>query len=264
MASNKEPGAQRNARLERIETQWSLLRLAHADSVTAAGEARNALVLRYCDAIRRFVGSVLQNDPDADDLTQDIVVRMLGGDFAGADPERGRFRSLLKLAVRNMIRNDWKRRQRQAPADWDLDRLSDQGASQDRWHTQWTEAWRTAVLDRTWSALEALERDHPGSSSWTILRQRAEHPEDDSAQLAARVSKAIGRTMNSAALRQQLRRARIKFAQLLLEETARGLDQATPDEVQKELGELGLMEFVRDFLPHDWTRTGQLAEDAEP
>ena len=68
-------------------------------------EARNVLVLRYLPAMRRYIAALLRGGPDADDVTHDVVVRLLSGDFAGADPARGRFRDLLKTAIRNIVRN---------------------------------------------------------------------------------------------------------------------------------------------------------------
>jgi hypothetical protein len=39
------------------------------------------------------------------------------------------------------------------------------------------------------------------------------------------------------------------FAQLLVEEVAKTLDQASPSDVEEELTDLGLMTYVRDYLP---------------
>ncbi len=83
-------------RLEAISTRWTLLRQAHEASTVTSAEARNALVLRYLPAVRRYLGAIVRNDQDADDLTQDVLTRLLSGDFSGADPARGRFRDFLK------------------------------------------------------------------------------------------------------------------------------------------------------------------------
>lgn len=61
--------------------------------------------MRYAPAIRRFVQVVVRDPSLADELSRDAIVRVLRGDFAGADPSRGRFRDLLKTAIRNMARN---------------------------------------------------------------------------------------------------------------------------------------------------------------
>src|SRR5215467_9141490 len=111
--------------------------------------------------------------------------------------------------------------------------------------------WRRSLLDMTWSALEEYQRAHKGSVSFTLLRLRADFPDDDSEQLAARLSDVLGRKVRADAVRQQLRRARLRFAQLLLEEVARGLDDPTPERVEEELVEIGLMDYVGDFLPPD-------------
>ena len=105
-------------RLDAITTRWSLIRQAHMVDRDAA-EARKALVLRYAKAVRSYVGGMLRNREDADELAQDVVVRLLKGDFAGADPTRGRFRDLLKTAARNMVRNFWEKQSRRRPVDAD-------------------------------------------------------------------------------------------------------------------------------------------------
>ena len=116
-----DPQPHDSIRLDRIPTQWSLVRRAHTLSTPDAGEARKALVLRYAGAIRRYVGAVMRNDADADEVAQEVVVRMLRGDFHGADPERGRFRDLLKTAARNMVRDHWERQNRRRGVEYDLD-----------------------------------------------------------------------------------------------------------------------------------------------
>ena len=87
-------------RLGSLATRWSLVRRAHQGPAPAAADARKALVLRYASAIRGYVGAMTRDDELSDEIAQDVVVRMLGGDFGGADPDRGRFRDLLKTALR--------------------------------------------------------------------------------------------------------------------------------------------------------------------
>ena len=110
----------------------------------------------------------------------------------------------------------------------------------------------------TWARLEAYKRTHPGSVAWTLLRLRTENPDYDSDQLANRLTQATGRPIRAEATRQQLRRARVRFAEHLLEELAWSLDDPTPANVEDELIELGLMDYVRGFLPTDWREKGAL------
>src|SRR5262249_45870353 len=98
-------------RLDEIPTQWSLLHLAHHDSL-AAGEARNALVLRYAGAIRNYIGALVRDEQDADEVAQEVVVRLLRGQFAAASPERGSFRRMLMVAAHNLVRTYWEKQKR--------------------------------------------------------------------------------------------------------------------------------------------------------
>jgi RNA polymerase sigma factor (sigma-70 family) len=237
-------------RLDSMTTRWSLVRRAHQASILSAGQARNELVLRYSSAIRSYVRAILRDEARADELAQDAVVRLLSGDFAGADPNRGRFRDLLKVSVRNMARNHWEKENRRRPAAVDVDEVADTGtASED---SAWLTSWRQNALDLTWSAMESFERSQPGSSAVAILRLRARFPEASSEELAERFSEKTGQSITPEALRQQLRRARVKFAELLIAEIADGLEKSSPDEVEEELAALGLMDYVRDLLPADW------------
>ena len=66
------------SRIDAIATHWSLIREAHTAGVPGnAAAARQLLVLRYAKAIRRYIGGILKNAEDADELAQDAVVRRL-------------------------------------------------------------------------------------------------------------------------------------------------------------------------------------------
>ncbi len=180
------------SRLDEITTRWSLLRAAHDASGISAHEARNALVLRYMPAVRRYVGAMLSSSQEADDVTQDLVVRFLAGDFAGADPQRGRFRDLLKVAVRNMVRSHWAWEKRRRGVALDIDRVP---ADEDDSDQCWAVEWRQSVLDLVWKALEQHQQARPGSMAFTLLRLRTAYPDDSSDQLAARLSEQTGQAL---------------------------------------------------------------------
>ena len=244
-------------RLDNIETRWSLVRQAHISGAGASAAQANAvLVMRYASAIRRYVGGILQKHDDTEDIAQDVMVRLLKGDFANADPNRGRFRDLLKAAVRNMIRNHWAKQNRRQSSHVDFDRLADDRENES--DAAWTTAWQTNVLDHAWSALKEVERAKPNNPAHTLLKWRAEFPDESSEQLAERLSAKLGSLVNPASARQMLRRARLRFAEFVVNEITLGLDDATPARIKEELAALGLLEYVRDFLPDDWESTGKL------
>lgn len=256
--SDHESDPPTNDRLDEIPTQWSLLRLAHRDTVTTAGPARNALVLRYNRAIRGYVGAMVRNPHDADELAQEVVMRLARGDFARATPERGRFRDLLKVSVRNMVKSHWSReevrsRRREAVPDWSVVA----GADDER-DDEWLTTWRQAVLDLAWQGLREFEQSHRGNVSHALLKLRVEWPDASIGELADHLAEATGARLREPALRQQLRRARLRFAELLIEELARSIDDASPERVEEELSDLELLDYVRDFLPADWKISGEL------
>jgi len=189
----------------------------------------------------------VQNDEDADDATHDVVVRLLAGDFAGADPGRGRFRDLLKTAIRNMVRNRWAREKRRRSSGLEVADVAAEPDTADE--ARWAAEWRESVLDLAWKALQQQEQSRPGSASYTLLRLRADHPDDTSDELAARFSNATGRPVRADAVRQKLRRARLQFADLLIAEVAHALHDPTPEKIEDEIVALGLMDLVRDLLP---------------
>ena len=158
-----------------------------------------------------------------------------------------------------MVRSHWTRKQRRAGAALDVELLADTTAATD---DELTAAWRRSVLQVTLAALDEQQRSQPGNVFGTLLRLRIDHPDDDGEQLTARLAEATGRSFRAEAVRQQLRRARLRFAQLLVEEIARGLSEPTPERIEDELTETGLMEYVRDFLPPDWRTRGQLRGEA--
>lgn len=239
------------SRLDGIATQLTLLRLAREGSVNTAAAARNMLVMRYVKAIRRYLGALLRNDDDADESSQEVVVKILRGDFSGANPERGRFRDYLKAAVRNVGRTYLQRRQRQPNvADVSL-ALPEAAFFGDTEDTQWLENWRAALLESAWDTLKLHEQENRGSLAFQVLRLVTDHPDDTSDQLAARLAEKSERPIRPAAVRQQIHRARGKFARYLWREVGDSLDDPTVERIEAELAELGLMDHVRDFLPAD-------------
>jgi RNA polymerase sigma-70 factor (ECF subfamily) len=258
---DSDAGGSSNSRawLDAISTPWTAVFAAHAGSSDSARAARSLLVLRYHTAVRRYLGAILRNDHDADELVQDVVVRIMNGDFAAAAPARGRFRDLLKKAVWNMAIG--RRTGRTAALDPEAgvsaaDPAPDAAVVMEQ---QWTSDCRAALLEAAWTDLELLER-RGESLQYTVLRLRAERPDDDSPALAAALAEKSGRPFRPDAARQLLRRARLTFARLLVERTAAGLHPADPAAVLDELSELGLMEFVRDFLPADFAARGELRD----
>jgi RNA polymerase sigma-70 factor (ECF subfamily) len=233
------------SRIDAISTRWSLVRRAHLDGKPeSAGEARQVLVMRYAAAVRKYLGGILRDSEQADELSQDVVVRLLRGDFAGADPDRGRFRDLLKTAVRNIAHKHWEKSKVRKTVDAELDLVSGDAPNDDAWQT----AWQGTVVEHVWDILEEDERKEKGVPAFTVLKMRTQYPDESSDQLAERLSLQMGTTIRPDAWRQMLRRARVKFAEALVEEVRIGLDDPSSASVQEELAAMGLLEYVSGVI----------------
>ncbi len=238
-------------RIDAIPTRWSLvLHLDAANKPETVAELRRLLVLRYASAVRRYVGAMVQDRDDADELAQDVIMRLMRGDFAGADPSKGRFRDLLKTAIRNMVRNHWDRSARRKTTELNLDIVLDSNAAteQDR---DWTSAWQRSVLDHTWARMQAedqqLAASGKASAATKLLRLRTGHPDASSEEIAAMLSEQLGTTIKPDNCRQMLRRARMRFAEHLVDEVRSGLDDESDERLQEELSALNLLDWVRDY-----------------
>ena len=83
--------------INQIETIWQVVHRAHdADQPDKMTAAQQVILQRYRPAIFRYLLACLGNADAADELCQEFSLRLIRGDFRNADPEKGRFRDLLK------------------------------------------------------------------------------------------------------------------------------------------------------------------------
>jgi hypothetical protein len=222
--------------LEHISTHWHVV-----------GDPLQ-FVMRYAPAVRRYVGALVTNPHDSEDVVQDFLLQAVRRPFTPEQIRRGRFRDYLKAVLRNAALTHFRRRAR-TPSPV-TDHVAFIAAEvDDAADREWLAEWRGCLLRRAWQALELHEQSAPQGLAYTTLRLTADHPQEPSASLAERASAIAGRSVGVDAFRKQLSRARRHFAQLIIEEIRLTLEDGSTEDVVEELGDLGLMEFVRDFLP---------------
>lgn len=234
--------------LGQISTEWALIH--------DPGE----FVLRYAGAIQRYLNALIKNRHDAEEVGQDFLMWVTAHGFPRAKRGRGRFRDYLKVAVRNAALNFLRRKRPATTSDSEvLDLLTAQGPSliPDQ---EWIAQWRECLLDRAWKNLEEHQRLLPGNLYYTVLQLLVQNPGRDSTALAAEASQLVRRPIEAEAFRKQVSRARRKLAKFLVSEIAQTLDKPTPAQVEEELIDLGLIEYVRDFLPPDWHKRGKFID----
>jgi hypothetical protein len=233
MDSQRKKRAKR--RLNDISTEWNVI----LDTPR--------FVQRYAPAIQRYVGALVRNCHDTEEVVQDFFLRIAQRGLLRPS-QGGRFRDYLKAAVRNTARKYLRRNRVSKPADLDVlgDRIADKTqATSDQ---LWVDEWRKCLLERACRALEEHQSQSPGNLSHIVLNVIVENPLDDSKTLAARISTAIGRPLREEAFRKQLSRARRLLARLLAKEVARTLDHATSDQIKEELIVLGFWKYIRDYV----------------
>jgi RNA polymerase sigma-70 factor (ECF subfamily) len=230
-----------------------VLQDAHQGSPEQALVALNAILQRYRPAVYRYLVACLGDADAADELCQEFALRLVRGDFRNADPEKGRFRDLLKTSLYHLIIDFQKRRKRGMPQlnpdgpEPAVD--SDSTMDSDR---QFLAAWRADLLDRAWQSL-AEEEQKTSRPIHTVLYFRANNPEMRSPRMAEELTVRLGKLVSSDWVRKWLHAARECFAELLLEEVAASLRDPTPDAVVQELIDLQLFEYCKVAMDR-WQR----------
>jgi RNA polymerase sigma-70 factor (ECF subfamily) len=222
--------------LEDITTSWTVVQ----NPVQFA--------MRYAPAIRKYLEALVKNRHDAEELAQEFLLKGLMKGFVRTEQLRGKFRYYLKAAVRNAALTHLQRQQPGSDGP-ELDGLADPQVDSADAEKEWISEWRACVIDRALQALNHHQQKTPGNLFHTVVRLALDFPREDSVALAEIASKIVGRSISAEAFRKQLSRARIRFAELLVAEVTQTLEDSTPERVQEELAELGLLVHVRDYLP---------------
>jgi RNA polymerase sigma factor (sigma-70 family) len=237
-------------RLSRIETMWTQMFRRSAPDAAAAGPARD-LVLRYYGAVFRYIRGMVRDEDVAMDLTQEFASRFLRGDFNKANPERGRFRDFLKVSLRNLVMDHFRKQKfaREKGPRHLPDESSVPGAPADQRADDqaFVSSFREEVLARTWEALAEVQRT--GRQPYhTVLRFKIQHPEMSGPDMAETLSQQLGKAISDQAMRQILHRARAQFADLLLDEVSRTLGSPGIEALTQELVELRLLDYCKSAL----------------
>jgi RNA polymerase sigma-70 factor (ECF subfamily) len=224
---------------------------AHQGTDPVARQTLSELLLRYHGAVYRYLLGMLRDPVVAEEKTQEFAVRFLEGGFGGANPEQGRFRDYLKMALRNQCRDHWRGQNRER--DRGMQPLPEDASAAvpvqaaDETDAVFATAWQEELLARTWEALQREEEEN-GTPYCTVMRLKTEHPKMHSADLAELLAPKLGRLLSEPALLQTVKRARTRFADLLVAEVEHSLGEPTGDELEQELVELQLLDYCKSAL----------------
>jgi RNA polymerase sigma factor (sigma-70 family) len=211
-------------RLSRIATMWTMIRQAHAGSeASAADQAQRVLMERYCASVHRYLLGALRNEDAADELFQEFALRFLRGDFRRTDATKGRFRDYVRTVLVNLV-NDYHRSRKQT-TPLRTDTAAPSTGLEDSDDSRFVDSWRMELMNHAWAA---LEKKQPAYHA--VLLLHVQNPAMESPELAEELSKRLAKPMTSTNARVTLHRARERFAELLLNEVARSLDNPADDE----------------------------------
>lgn len=162
-----------------LTTRWSLVLAAR--SGRDAGDAMETLCRTYWYPLYGFVRSRGHSVPDAQDLTQEFFARLLDRRYLDAvSPERGRFRTFLRMALRRFLANEWDRARSQKrggkavtiPLDADLAecRLADDREGSLPPDRTFDRRWAQTVLDEAAARLAKEYAADGREKEFQILR----------------------------------------------------------------------------------------------
>jgi len=221
-------------------TRWSAVVRSRGNSEQAR-EALGELCTGYWRPVHAFIRRRVGDDESARDLTQEFFARLLAGTgVAGADPERGRFRSFLLGAVKHFLADTADKacaaKRGGGQALLSIETFQDGAESVEGFepaesptNRNFDREWAVSLVNRALSALSAEPQAADRAEAQRVLKPwlLGEPAGTTQADAAAQ----LGWTEN--AVRVAIHRLRRRFRELVRREIAQTVE--TEAEVQEEL-----------------------------
>ena len=236
--SSTKPGEPRDFRT----TDWHMVLSVGAPQSPAAEQALERLCRLYWYPIYAFIRRRGYDPHEAQDLTQDFFAHLLeNNSLTSVDPAKGKFRSFLLVSLKNLLANDWNRKQalkrggKCAFLSWDeasVESRYQQELSHDLTPEKiFDQTWVSVVLAEVWNKLRmeyAAERR--GGLFDAIEGCLCGEKAGSYAEVGSRLS------MTEGAVKMAVLRLRKRYRELLLAETANTV--CTPDGIEGEIRSL--------------------------
>ena len=232
-------------RLSRLSTAWTLLREAHGDRSSVAGQAKLALIERYENAVFRYLLAATKDRNLAEDLFQEFALRVLRGSFQNVRPDKGRFRDYVRRTLINLVNDEHRRAKRQRAQE--LPDAIVTSALKTPSDADFDTHWREEILELVWKDLKSHENE-TARPVYSILQLKLSQPTADTKHLTTELNRQLGASYSEANFRKLLQRAREKFAGQLLDEISRSLETCSLSSIEEEVKELGLLSYCRKAI----------------
>ncbi|MBI2805263.1 MAG: sigma-70 family RNA polymerase sigma factor [Planctomycetes bacterium] len=204
-------------------------------------------VERYFHAVRRYLRGMFHEEDIVDEMLQEFSIRFARGDFHRQSTRSGQFRFYLKTCLRNMVHDYWRTRRKNDARRAGMTPEEMANVRSREAEVSFDANWRDELLARAWKALDQ-DQNQTGHPHHDVLLVRAAQPEARSRDLVEPLAEKLGKPLTVANVRQLVHRARVRFAELLLEEVVTAMNKPNPDEIEAELIDLNLLEYCR----HAW------------
>ena len=226
-----------------VTTHWSVVLAAGRGDTTRARDALARLCQTYWYPLYAYVRRRGHSPHDAQDLTQEFFTRLLERrSLAGADPNRGRFRSFLLTAMNHFLVNEWQKARAQKRGGGGRILSLDLAAAEERFDLEpadnsspdkvFEKQWALTLLNNVLKQLEDEFR-REGKGDWfAVLKQTLTGARESQpyAELAAKSG------MNENAIKVAVHRLRKRYRELIRTEIAGTL--ARTQDIDEEMRHL--------------------------
>jgi len=223
-------------------TDWRMVLSAGAPQSPAADQALERLCRLYWFPIYAFIRRRGYDAHEAQDLTQDFFAHLLEDKILkSVDPVKGKFRSFLLVSLKNLLANDWHRKQalkrggQCAFFSWDEESVESryqQELSHDLTPEKiFDQTWASVVLAEVRTRLRMeYETERRGALFDAIEGCLCGEKAGSYAEVGSQLS------MTEGAIKMAALRLRKRYRELLLAETANTV--CTPDKIEEEIRSL--------------------------
>ncbi len=233
-----------------LTTHWSVVLAAKDKSSAGCSEALETLCRTYWYPLYAFVRGSGYSPHDAQDLTQGFFERLLAKDYLRVvDPEKGRFRTFLKVALKRFLVHEWERNKAAKRGGGQVSLGLDTAMAEERFQAQSAPALPPDQLyDRQWAfalleqANARLDQEYTAAGKADELKELKPYLTEERGCIPyARI--AGGLHTSEGAARVAVHRLRKRFRQVFREVI--GETVSNPSEVEQEvrhvIGVLGQM-----------------------
>jgi DNA-directed RNA polymerase specialized sigma24 family protein len=136
-----------------LTTHWSVVLAAKDKASPSCSQALETLCRTYWYPLYAFVRSSGYSPHDAQDLTQGFFARLLAKDYLRVvAPEKGRFRTFLKMALKRFLSHEWERNRAQKRGAGQSPLCFDTTMAEHRFQAQSTNTLTPDLIyDRDWA-----------------------------------------------------------------------------------------------------------------